>query len=67
VLFTKCQFNEDGLAAETQGENIEFQTEELTAAVLRDDSTNHTWRRLAADQETEAAAEAVLKAMLNIA
>ena len=67
VLFTKCQFNEDGLSAETQGENIEFQTEELTAAVLRDDSTNHTWRRLAADQETEAAAEAVLKAMLNIA
>lgn len=66
VLFTKCQFNEDGLSAETQGENIEFQTEELTAAVLRDDSTNHTWRRLAADQETEAAAEAVLRVMLNI-
>lgn len=67
VLFTKVQFNVDGMDAETQGENIEFQTEELTAAVLRDDSTNHTWRRLAADQDTEAAAEAVIKAMLNIA
>lgn len=67
VLFTKVQFNVDGMDAETQGENVEFQTEELTAAVLRDDSANHVWRRLVADQDTEAAAEAVIKAMLNIA
>ena len=66
VLFTKVQFNVDGMDAETQGENVEFQTEELTAAVLRDDSANHAWRRLAADQDTEADAEAVIRAMLNI-
>ena len=39
---------------------------ELEASLMRDDSTGHVWKKVAADQETEAEAEAVLKAMLNI-
>lgn len=63
-VLTKVIFDVDGLSAETQGESIDFQTAELTASLMRDDSTNHRWRRIAAAQTTEAAAEAVIQAML---
>lgn len=64
VVLTKCIFDVDTIDAETQGENIEFQTAELTATIARDDTTNHTWRRIGEAQTTEAAAEAVIAAML---
>lgn len=67
VVFTKAIFNIDPLDAATQEEEIEFQTTELEATIMRDDSANHTWRRIADDQATEAEALAVLKSMLNIA
>lgn len=63
-VLTKFIFDEDGLEAATQGENIEFQTTELTGTILRDDSANHRWRRIAEAQTTEAAAEAVLDVLL---
>ena len=64
VVLTKCIFDVDTLEAETQGENIDFQTAELTATIARDDTTNHTWRRIGEAQTTEALAEAVIAAML---
>lgn len=64
VVLTKCIFDVDALEAETQGENIDFQTAELTATIARDDTTNHTWRRMGEAQTTEALAEAVIAAML---
>lgn len=66
VVFTKASFAVDGIDASTQEEEVEFQTTELTASLMRDDSTNHVWRRIGADQATEAAAEAVVRALLNI-
>ena len=33
---------------------------------MRDDSTHHAWRKIAADQTSEASAEDVLKAFMNI-
>ncbi len=65
-FLTKVIFKEDGLEASTQEENIEFQTSELEADVLRDDTTNHVWRKIAAEQTTETAAENVVKAFLGI-
>ena len=67
VVFTKAAFNVDGIEAATQEESIDFQTTELEATLMRDDSANHTWRRIAVDQATEAEAENVIKAMLNVA
>ena len=64
VVLTKCIFDVDTLEAETQGENIDFQTAELTATIARDDTANHTWRRIGEAQTTEALAEAVIAAML---
>lgn len=66
VVFTKAAFDVDGLEAATQEETIEFQTQELSATLMRDDSTNHRWRRVGEEQTTEASAEAVIKAILNI-
>lgn len=64
-LLTKVQFQTPGLEANTQEDEIEYQTQELTATILRDDTAKHKWKRLAADQETEADAEKVLKVLLG--
>lgn len=66
VVFTKAAFGVEGLDAATQEESVDFQTTELTATLMRDDSDNHAWRKIAADQATEKAAEDVIKALLNI-
>lgn len=64
-VLPKVQFASDGLSAATQEEEIEWQTQELTANIYRDDSDNHKWRRIGAAQTTEAKAEAVVRAMLG--
>lgn len=66
VILTKCRFNEPSLSAETQEDEIDWQTEELEAAVLRDDSANHVWKYLGEEQTTEALAEAKIKTKFNI-
>lgn len=66
VVFTKAAFSVDGLDAATQEDEIEFQTSELEATLMRDDSTYHVWRKIAEDQTSEAAAESVIKTILNI-
>ena len=66
VVLTKCAFGVDGLEAATQEDSIDFQTTELEATVMRDDSANHLWRRIGEDQATEAEAENVIKTLLNI-
>lgn len=63
-VFPKIQFAEDGLEASTQEESIDFQTSELTASIMRDDSTYHRWKRIGEEQATEALAEAVVQALL---
>lgn len=65
VVLTKARFQQPGLEAATQEKDIDWQTQELTAALMRDDTTNHDWKLVGADQTTEAAAEAVLKAILG--
>lgn len=66
VLFTKASFSVDGLSANTQEESIDFQTQELTAAIMRDDSANHMWRRIVEDQTSEEAAENIIRSLLGI-
>lgn len=63
-VLTKATFSEEGLSAETQGESIDFQTTELSATLMRDDTTGHAWKKVAEAQDTEAKAEAVIHALL---
>lgn len=62
VILPKAQFSPESLQAATQGESVEFQTTELQATVMRADDTNHSWKVVAEDQATEAAAVAVINA-----
>lgn len=65
-VLPKVIFDEESLDANTQEESIDFQTTELTATILRDDSTNHRWKRIGADQDSEEKAVNVVKALLDI-
>lgn len=66
-VITKAVFSPEGLEAATQEEDIEFQTTDLEATIMRDDTQNHRWQRVAEAQTTEALAEAVIRAILGIA
>lgn len=67
TILRKCRFNLAEESAETQGEEIDWQTRELTASVMRDDSANHDWKWFGADQASEAAAENVVRVALGMA
>lgn len=64
-VLPKTIFNDLGIEAETQEESIDFQTTELEATIMRDDSDNHRWQRVGANQTTEALAYSVLQALLG--
>lgn len=66
TILTKTRFAAVTQSAATQEEEIDWQTQELSAALMRDDTEKHNWKRVGADQSTEAAAEAVIKAIFNI-
>ena len=66
VMLTKVRFQTPDAVGSNKKEQIDWQTQELTADLMRDDSASHAWKKVAADVSTEAEAEAILKAMLNI-
>ena len=65
VVLAKARFQQPSLDAATQEESIDWQTQELTATLMRDDTANHDWKLVGADQSTEEAAVEVLKAILG--
>lgn len=65
VILKKIKFNPEGLEAATQDENIEWQTESLEATIMRDDSANHEWKMIGAEQTSEADAVAAYKLVLT--
>ena len=65
-ILTKCRFVTPGVDASTATETIEWQTQEITATLLRDDTANHDWKLVGGEQATEAAAEAKIKAFFSI-
>lgn len=67
VVLAKARFQQPGLDAATQEESIDWQTQELTATLMRDDTASHDWKLVGADQTTEEAAVEVLKAILGSA
>lgn len=64
VIFYKAQFKPVDFSINTQGETVEFQTPELEASVLKDDTTDAKWSDWH-DYETEAAALTALQAALG--
>lgn len=66
IVLPKCKFNVPGLDAATQEDTIAFQTQELTAAIFRDDTANKSWVMKGGIKTTEAAAETDIKTVFNI-
>ena len=60
--FYKVQFTRDTDSVNTKGESVEFQTTELQATIMRADDSSHSWKIIAEDQTTEAAAVDVIEA-----
>lgn len=66
TIFTKVKFRQPGVSAETKGEKKNWQTHELTADLHRDDTANHDWKWVCADQASMEDAVAVLHGLLNV-
>lgn len=67
VILPKVKFQIPPESAATQEEQIEWQTQELTASVFRDDTTAQNWKNVPIEGlATEAEAEAVIKTFFSI-
>lgn len=64
-ILKKVKFNDPEITASTQTESIDWQTQALEGTIMRDDTANHAWRMIGADQTTEAAAYDAIKAVLT--
>lgn len=67
VVYTKVRFEQFALPAETQGEEIDWQTTELSGKLSRDDTTNHNWQRVSEILATELEAYNAVRAVLGLA
>ncbi len=66
TILRKCRFNLPEENAETQGDEIDWQTTELTGRIMRDDTVNKDWKWRAEDQATEKAAENIVRVALGL-
>lgn len=65
-VLNKIQFSTPGIKAVTQGETIEWQTQELKATIMRSEAVKHPWFRMSTPMDSETDAEAAVKQYLNI-
>ena len=65
IVLNKVKFKMPNLSAATQEEEIDWQTQELEAVIMRDDSSAHNWKMVCAGQADEATAQAKITALLS--
>lgn len=65
-VFTKTKFTQLAIDANTMEDEIDWQTQELEATVMRGDDAKHTWKLVGGAESTEAAAEAKIKTKFGI-
>lgn len=66
VVYPKVRFDQFTVPAETQGEDIDWQTTELSGQLNRDDTSKHNWQRVSEPVETELAAYNIARSVLNM-
>ena len=66
TILVKTKFQQINSDYATQEEEIDWQTQELTADLFRGDDLNHSWKYLGGDFETEAAALTALRTKLGV-
>ena len=65
IVLAKVQFDPVKNGAKTQEDNIDFQTQELTATIMRDDTSVQNWKFVGSDYESESDAETALVTKLG--
>lgn len=67
LYFTKGKFRQTGMSARTREGKIDWQTQNMTVDLHRDDSDLHNWKEVGPDCGTESEAIAILHALLAVA
>lgn len=67
VVLAKTMFQLDETSAATQEDEIDWQTQELTATLFRDDSATQVWKFVGTAQTTQALALGMMKTKLGVA
>lgn len=67
VVLAKTMFQLDDTSAATQEDEIDWQTQELTATLFRDDSATQAWKFVGTAQTTQALALGMMKTKLGVA
>lgn len=67
VVLAKTMFQLDETSAATQEDEIDWQTQELTATLFRDDSATQAWKFVGTAQTTQALALGMMKTKLGVA
>lgn len=65
IVYNKVQFQNLNDSLTTKGETIEWQTPEITATLMRSDNVKHEWKRITTELDTEAEAEAAIRAFFG--
>lgn len=65
VILHRVKFNTPTTSAATQEDAIDWQSQELTAVIYRDESADHNWKTVFESQSSEDAAEAVLTTVFS--
>ena len=66
TILPKTKFGLFNQSAQTQGEEIDWQTQEISANIMRADDSNHDWKMVGSGYTTEAEAEQALQTKLGI-
>lgn len=66
IIFPRVKFAQISDSGSTQEESIDWQTQDLTAEIKRAEDAKRRWKYVGDDEESEAAAEAVIKTFLGI-
>lgn len=64
-LLCKVKYNQINKSAATQGENVTYQTQPLTARIERSDAAKHPWQWVSKDFDSEEGALSALKTKLG--
>lgn len=66
IVLDKVQFSNPNDTITTKGETIEWQTPQLSGQIFRSDKLDHDWKRITTPLDTEAEADAAVRAYLGI-
>ncbi len=65
VVLNKVKLSNPGLSVATQGESIEWQTQQISGSIYRSDATDHRWQQVSTPLDSEEDAVAAINSLLG--